>query len=301
MFRWCKRVFSDEGGNIAIIVALSMVAMLGTVAMVTDVGSTYMAKDKLINALDAGALAGAENLFQGQAAVTQAAQTYVANNGESVDQVVVNLTADTVDLYRTIQIPFYFAKVLGFTGITYQAHVQAAAGTLVSGTGFVPIGVQEQTFQFGQEYTLSDGAGEGEDGNYGFLALGGNGACVFEQNLMYGYSGTLTVGEQVETEPGVMKGPVEDAINYRLNLAPDAEFATANDQSPRVMLLPVIDSTGENGKSTVTIVGFAAFFLDGLQNSGGHQEIIGRFMQMVVPGEVGSGTNFGLYGVKLTQ
>lgn len=301
MFRWCKRVFSDEGGNIAIIVALSMVAMLGTVAMVTDVGSTYMAKDKLINALDAGALAGAENLFQGQAAATQAAQTYVANNGESVDQVVVNLTADTVDLYRTIQIPFYFAKVLGFTGITYQAHVQAAAGTLVSGTGFVPIGVQEQTFQFGQEYTLSDGAGEGEDGNYGFLALGGNGACVFEQNLMYGYSGTLTVGEQVETEPGVMKGPVEDAINYRLNLAPDAEFATANDQSPRVMLLPVIDSTGENGKSTVTIVGFAAFFLDGLQNSGGHQEIIGRFMQMVVPGEVGSGTNFGLYGVKLTQ
>ncbi len=301
MFRWIKKRLVNEAGNVSVIVTMFMIAMLGATALVTDVGSAYMAKNKLLNALDAGALAGIDNIFQGQAAAQSAAISYVNKNGESVDQVVVNTTADTVDLYRTIQIPFAFAKVLGFNSVTYQAHVQASAGTLVSGTGFVPIGVQEQNFVYGQTYTLSDGSGEGVDGNYGFLALGGTGACVFEQNLMYGYNGVLQVGEQVETEPGVMEGPVSTAISYRLNEGEDSTFSTATEDSPRVMLMPVIDSSSEHGRSEVTIVGFAAFYLDGLQGSGGHQEIIGRFMRMVVPGTVGQGMNFGLYSVKLTH
>ena len=301
MFHWMKKMITGASGNVAVIVTLAMVAMLGATALVTDVGSAYMAKDKLLNALDAGALAGVENIFQGQSAATAAAVSFVNTNGESVDQVVVNTTADTVDLYRTIRIPLAFAKVLGFSNVTYQAHVQATAGTLVSGTGFVPLGVQEQTFTYGQEYTLSASAGEGEDGNYGYLALGGNGACVFGQNLMYGYSGVLHVGDQVDTEPGVMAGPVANAINYRLQSSGSCSFATATENCPRVMLLPIISSGAENGRSLVTIVGFAAFYLDGLQGNGGHQEIVGRFMQMVVPGTVGQGMNFGLYGVKLTQ
>ena len=301
MLRWMKKFVKKESGNVAIIVTMSMVSMLGATALVTDVGSAYMAKDKLLNALDAGALAGAANIFQGQSAATSAAVSLVNQNGESVDQVVVNMAADTVDLYRTIQIPFAFAKVLGFSHVAYQAHVQAEAGTLVSGTGFVPIGVQEQNFVYGQEYTLSAGAGDGTNGNYGYLALGGTGACAFEQNLMYGYSGTLTVGEQVETEPGVMTGPVQSAINYRLSSAGNCEYSTATEDCPRVLLLPVVNTSNVCGRSLVTIVGFSAFYLDGLQDSGGHQEIVGRFLEMVVPGTVGQGTNFGLFGVKLTQ
>lgn len=301
MIRWLQKLMMSERGNVAVLVTLAMVSMLGATALVTDLGSAYMAKDRLLNALDAGALAGAAYILQGQSAATAAAVALVEQNGESVDRVVVNTVADTIDLYRTITIPFAFAKVLGFSSVSYQAHVQATAGTLVSGTGFVPIGVQQQSFVYGQEYTLSDGAGTGTDGNYGFLALGGTGACVFEQNLIDGYSGVLQVGEQVETEPGVMKGPVQSAIDDRLGEDDGSTFATATENSPRVMLMPVINSEGENGRSAVTIVGFAAFYLDGLQESGGHQEIVGRFMQMVVPGTVGQGTNFGLYGVKLTE
>ena len=301
MFRSFKKIFFEEKGNVAVIVTMFMVAMLGTTALVTDVGSAYMAKNKLLNALDAGALAGIDNIFQGQSAAQSAAISYVNKNGENVDQVVVNTSTDTVDLYRTIQIPFAFARVLGFNSVSYQAHVQASAGTLVSGTGFVPIGVEEQNFIYGQTYTLSDGAGEGVDGNYGYLALGGTGACVFEQNMMDGYSGELEVGEQVETEPGVMEGPVSTAISYRLKEGEDDSFTNATEDNPRVLLMPVINTGSEQGRSEVTIVGFAAFYLDGLQGSGGHEEIIGRFIKMVVPGTVGQGMNFGLYSVKLTH
>jgi hypothetical protein len=295
-----RDLLPKDDGNVAVIVALSMIAIIGITALVIDAGVIFMAKNKLLNALDAGALAGADVMFQGQASVTSTAESYVSQNGESVDRVIINNVSNTVDLYRTINIPLYFGGVFGVSSVPYTAHVQAKIGSLVSGSGFAPIDVQSQSFVYGQEYTLSYGAGSGSTGNYGYLALGGNGACVFRDNLMYGYAGSLSVGEQVETETGVMSGPVSDAVNYRINESGSCTFSDATDACPRVLVLPVTSSSSKCGKSTVTIDGFAAFYLDGVSGSGGHQEIEGRFLQMIVPGEVGSSTNYGLNGVRLS-
>jgi len=319
----------DESGNVAVLVALMMVILLGSTALVTDVGVEFAAKQKLWNALDAGALSGVEEIFNGAAAARSTAVQYVQKNGGSVSSINVNTATETITLDGQQNVPLYFARVLGYQSANISLQVQAQAGTLVSGTGIAPIAVAEQNFAYGQTYTLSIGAGQsgssenesdGSDGsskdsssggdgssdnqaygsgNYGYLALGAAGAQQFSQNLMYGYNGMLSVGEQVQTEPGDMSGPVSQAISYRLQQGQGWTFATAANGCPRVLLLPVVNTLNVNGKSSITIVGFAAFYLDGLQGSGGHQQIVGRFLQMVVPGTIGQGTNFGLYGGRL--
>ncbi|MHB1629237.1 MAG: pilus assembly protein TadG-related protein [Bacilli bacterium] len=361
----------DESGNVAVLVALMMVILLGSTALVTDVGVEFAAKQKLWNALDAGALSGVEEIFNGASAARSTAIQYVQQNGGTVSGVSVNTVTETITVDGQQTVPLYFARVLGYKSANIAIQVQAQAGTLVSGTGFAPIAVAEQNFAYGQTYMLSIGAGQSgnaggasggesegsggngggsedgssgngsagtsegsssegqgcvsgqtgssEDGssqdqsdggesscgqaygsgNYGFLALGGAGAQQFSQNLMVGYSGVLSVGQQVQTEPGDMSGPVSQAVSYRLQQGQGWTFATASNGCPRVILLPVVNTLDVNGKSGVTIVGFAAFYLDGLQGSGGHQQIVGRFLQMVVPGTIGQGTNFGLYGARL--
>ncbi len=291
----------EDTGNIAVFTALAMVVLLSAIALVTDIGVVFFEQTKLANALDAGALAGAQQLFAGTNVAQAAALSYVVQNHEQADNVVVNLAAGSVTVSRTQFVPLYFARVFGDTKATIAASSTASVGALQQGTGFVPLAVEQQNFSYGKSYALSQGAGEGSTGNYGFLALGGNGASTLEQNLMCGYGGTIAVGDSLPTETGVMDGPVRTAILYRLQQGVNDTFQTATETSPRMMLLPVIAGPWPNGKGTVTVVGFAAFYLDGLTYSGGHQQILGRFKQLVVPGIVGSSTEFGLYGVHLTH
>ena len=291
---------TDESGNVAIIVALALVALMGSLALVADVGGIYLSRERDVNALDAGALAGVAQIFSGTAAVTAAAQQYVAQNGGTVDRIVVNTASNTVDLYSTRTVPLDFARVFGASSASYTVHAQAEAGTLVSGSGFVPLAVVQQSFVFGQTYNLTTGPGEGSSGNYGLLQLGPPGAAEVEQNLLYGYSGALSVGDQVPTETGIAAGPVRDAIDQRMQEGEGSTFATATENSPRVMLLPVINALPEDGKKLVTIVGFAAFYLDGVTQMDGHSVVSGQFMKMIVPGTLGTGENFGLYTVRLS-
>ncbi len=291
----------DDTGNIAVFTALAMVVLLSAIALVTDVGVVFFEQTKLANALDAGALAGAEQFFAGTNAAQTAALSYVEQNHEQADHVDVNSVVGSVTVSRTQTVPLYFARVFGDTQAIISASSTASVGALQKGTGFVPLAVEQQNFTYGKSYSLSQGAGVGSTGNYGFLALGGNGASTLEQNLMYGYPGTIAVGDSLTTETGVMDGPVRTAILYRLQQGVADSFQTATETSPRMMLLPVIAGPWPDGKGTVTVIGFAAFYIDGLTSSGGHQQIVGRFKQLVVPGIVGSSTEFGLYGVHLTH
>ncbi len=52
--------------------------------------------------------------------------------------------------------------------------------------------------------------GDGASGNYGFLDY--KPSNMFSEYLQWGFDGSLTVGQVVETYPGVSTGQVSDAI-----------------------------------------------------------------------------------------
>lgn len=295
-----------DSGNVTLLVALMMVVLCGFGAVVLDVGSLFVQKQNLQAGADAGALAGADELLAGASPAANAAyQICSANDTAGTYSVAADVASESVTVTANQPVPLWFAKIWGDTQTTVHATAKAQLGTLTSAVGIVPIAVVNQTFVYGQEYTLSDGAGNGQQGNYGFLDLSGNGANGVETDIENGYTFALHVGEQVPTKPGVMSGPVSTAIDYRMNEAADNpnwnNFSTVTSDSPRILYLPVVDTLDVNGKKDVTILGFAAFFLDGLSGNGGNQEILGRFLQIVRPGQIGSGTNYGTYSVHLTN
>ncbi len=294
-----------EQGSVLPLVAMMIVAVFGMASLVLDLGALYISKQHLQGAVDAGALAGADALLQGSGVASATANQIAMGNVQGASyQISVDTDTNTVTVAGSQTVPLWFAHAFGTT--TGQVHAEATAqiGTLTGGTGIVPIGVPDQTLVYGQELYLTDGAGQGQSGNYGFLDFSGLGANGLEYDIENGYDFQLNVGEQVSTKPGVMTGPIQTAIDYRLTEAADDancnSFQTAGSNCPRVMYLPIVNTLDVSGKKDVTIVGFAAFYLEGLVGDGGHQQILGRFIQMVRPGTMGTGQNYGTYSVKLT-
>ncbi len=296
----------DEEGSILPLVALMIVVILGMASLVLDIGTMYINKQRLQGAADFGALAGADQLLQGAGPATQTALNQSAqNNADGSFSVSVDTSGDAVTVSGVETDALWFARIFGQATGQVHAYATAQIGTLTSATGIVPIGVASQTLVYGQEVNLSDGAGDGQSGNYGFLDFSGQGANGLETDIENGFDFPLSVGEQVSTKPGIMSGPVSTAVNYRLaqaqSCADCSSFQTAQSDCPRVMYLPIVNTLDVSGKKDVTILGFAAFYLEGLVGDGGHQQIVGRFIQMVRPGTIGIGQNYGTYGVKLTQ
>ncbi|MBP2626277.1 MAG: hypothetical protein H6Q68_988 [Firmicutes bacterium] len=298
------RLLREEKGAAIVIVALSMTVMMGFAALIVDVGNMYLNKTRLVNMADAAALAGVQDLPGDPQSAVDSAYSYAAQNGMDGDVVGVSIsnnnTVLTVNANRTV--PFFFGKVFEMISANVGARAVAAIRPITGASGVVPFGVAKQQFIYGQTYTLKEGGGSGYSGNFGALALGGSGSPVYQNNIKKGYSKQLHIGDWVSTETGNMSGPTSEGVDYRMALDPAATFETKGEGSPRILIVPVIDSLDVNGRSDVLIVGFAAFFLEGVGESGNDNYVTGKFMQMVIPGDISTEvTGYGLYGSTLIQ
>ena len=69
---------SRQSGAVMIVFGLSLAILIGFLALVVDLGRTYVVRTELQNAADAAALAGAKDLNQTSAGVTSAVATAIA-------------------------------------------------------------------------------------------------------------------------------------------------------------------------------------------------------------------------------
>lgn len=297
-------LFREQKGSIAVLTAISLSALVGFSAIVIDIGILYMNRSQLINMADAAALAGVQELPGRSDAAQAVAADYAARNGKAGDTVETelanNYTEITVSASRDVTL--FFSRIFNSqTSKLISASATAAVRPMSSVNGAVPFGVVKQDFIFGLPYTLKEG--DGDNGNYGGLALGGNGANTYRYNIKYGYDGKLHVGQWVPTEPGNMSGPTNQGVNYRISQDPGATFETVSKDSPRIVMVPVLDHLNVNGRGDVQIVGFAAFFLEGTGGSGSDSYVTGKFMQLVAAGDVTSdpAADYGLYSAMLVK
>ena len=135
------RIRHDESGQVLVLAALCLTALLGFVALATDVGLLFRAKRNLQIAADAAASAGAldylynaSNSSEIAAASAAAAQNGVTN-GSGGAVVTVNVpplygyhkTAGYVEVIITQPNPTFFMRVFNFNSVTVAA--RAVAGT----------------------------------------------------------------------------------------------------------------------------------------------------------------------------
>ena len=81
--------FFDDSGQGLILPALLLPLLLGAAALAVDVGAAYAASARLQSAVDAGALAGATALSNGQSATTEASMI-VSQNDPSASHITVS-------------------------------------------------------------------------------------------------------------------------------------------------------------------------------------------------------------------
>ncbi|MDI6631021.1 MAG: pilus assembly protein TadG-related protein [Thermoanaerobacteraceae bacterium] len=297
----------DERGTVLVLVAAALVVLLGFGALTIDVGLLFLNRERLVNAADAAALAGVQFLPGDPVSAANTALYYALQNGIEPGEVTVNVSGDgrTITVSTARQVSFFLAPVLGFADTGVSAEAKARVGGVEAVWGAAPLGILEQTLEFGELYTLKVGGGCGEQGNFGALALGGHGAGNFEDNLRDGYDGWLEIGDVIETETGNMSGPTKRAIEDRISGHEGCTFDNYCQNCPRLIYVPVYRDLGEKeqGRHEVEIVGFAAFFLDGVvPGQGQESKVRGYFVEKLSSAAQGlNGTDFGLRTAKLIE
>jgi len=293
-----------------------MVVILGITGMVIDLGNLMLERQKLSDAVDSAALSGAQELMNDEEQARDMAYMYANENGVVSPSISIDMANKKIAVTGKRMVPFYFAKILGFDHTTAEATATAQIKPLSGAKGIVPLSVVAPNpnatnygFQLGAVYMLKYDPKGASNGNFGPLALGGTGASNYEHNLLNGYENQLTINSEVKTETGNMSGPTQRAIQQRLNLdAYDSgcqtyDLAQKNRNCKRVVYVPVIDSLNLNGRGTVNIIGFVAFYIETVGGNGNQSIITGRFMKSIYSGDWdNSNTNdSGLYAVKLVK
>ncbi|HHW09077.1 MAG TPA: hypothetical protein GXX29_03780 [Firmicutes bacterium] len=297
-----------DKGNVVMMAALVMVVVLGFLALGLDLGLVLVNRAALLRAADAAALAGASKLPTGVLAAEAEAKNYGQLNGllESEMAVTAVLADQNVQVTAYREVDLYFARILGIQKVPVSVQSKAQVSVVTGINNIVPFGIINRDFVYGEQYKLKEGAQPGDGvykGNFGPLALGGTGADIYFQNIKYGYKGWLRVGDQVLTETGNMSGKTADGIAYRIK---NADPAICNFENPRwdcsrVVVVPVIDGYKEGGRHLVTIVGFAAFYLEGTTRSGADNYVLGRFLEMMSDAEGGDSEYYGLRTCRLIE
>ncbi|WP_105617247.1 pilus assembly protein TadG-related protein [Vallitalea okinawensis] len=294
---------SDEQGNVAIILCIVIAVLFGFMAYVMDIGMVYSERMQLSNAIDSAVLAAALELPKDRAKAMDIAEQYLVSNNVSLTEANIVISEDdqSIEITTVRDVEHFFAPVLGIEDSTINLRAKAIVGPVKSVTGGIrPFAIELFEYSYGDEVTLKEGAGGGYHGNYGAVALGGRGACVFKKNSLYGYEGTISIGDEIDTEPGNMSGAVKSIQNY-INADPYS-FENFERDSRRIWTVPIVDSLDVNGRKEVTVIGFAQVFVEDIKKKSGKMEIDGRFMQYVANGEVDKNAmDTGTYAVKLDK
>jgi hypothetical protein len=260
-----------ERGGIAVIVAISMVVLLGFAAISIDVARLYSERAQLQNGSDAAALMIARACATGAPVAECAAipsanvRTLVSGNAvdglSNVDSIAVDKVSRTVRVTTGAKetgsssnsVTMFFARVLGIQSAHVLASSSVQWGTPVKGIMALPLAVAECKFdlslssQAATEQILEFGSGCGRvPGGFGWIASTGT-KCGL----------TISVGQESNAATWFSSDPGASPPSR----CSAEDLSQMNNQT---VLLPLYDkATGTGANAGYFVKGFAAFHVTG--------------------------------------
>lgn len=292
----------NNKGNITVIFCIAVTAIFGFTAFVTDIGLIYAEKINLSNAIDSAALAAALELPNNDEKATAVAIEYLQKNKVDPNKAAIIISEDhkSIQINEEKDVKHLFAQIIGIKSSKVKASTKAIIAPARAASGLRPFAVVKYDFAYGERVTLKAAAGDGYDGNYGAVVLGGQGANVFLANALYGYKGTVSVGDYINTEPGNMAGACSQIQSY-INTE-NSTFDNYPRNSIRLWTLPLVNTLTVSGQKSVQVVGFAKFYVEYVSGQTGKVEISGRFVRYVSNGPIDMNLDdTGVYGAKLSN
>jgi Flp pilus assembly protein TadG len=319
---------SGEGGQAAIVMALTSTVLVGSAALTLDVGMIVVEKRQMQTAADAAVLAAARYLpattsARETAAIDEAIEIASANGyaitQENIEFSSTSATNDTITIHFEVTRALSLAPVLGIDTATPAVSAVAQVGTIGGGTGAMPFGIEDQSLVFGSSYCLKLGTGNCGGANKGnFHALdiddtGNSSASQYEEKIRNGSSTKVQIGDIRPVNTGNMAGPTRQGVGCQGNNGritgntqsfedvvrqnADGTVTILDWDSPRLVLVPIVDF---DGNVSAEVLGFAGFFIEGCS---GNDSIVGRFIQVVRPNvdwtPITGDNNFGGRSVRL--
>ena len=279
-FNGIKNKFTGEKGQIAVIAALILFAVMGMLVFVIDVGSVYQTRRDLQTIADSAVLAGVQELPENPALAVQIAVNYAALNNFNISSsdVIISATYVNNDTITVTAVnpntKLYFAGIFGQNSATVGANAKAIIGSPSEVKGVVPWGFEDNNYTPGEEYTLKYGSPPAPGpGNFGALAIDGNGASVYRSTIINGATTPLSVGMWMDPQTGNVSGPTSQGTGDRIYNQLNNQFDTFSQLAENVgivyklkkgdsqfIIVPWVTSFG-NGNQPVQILGFLQFVI----------------------------------------
>lgn len=294
----------NEGGQAAVLTVLFMVALLGAVAMVLDVGSWFREQRDTQSAADAAALAAAQALPETPSEAEVLAAEYLGANGGGTPELTFSSTRlanDTISVKVTRQAPGVFAKLFGIDSVRVHGKASARAGAPDRARWAAPVGVdvKHPMLQckplpcFNTPTTLDlEKVGPGAfrlinlDGS-----RGGTGPPILADWITRGYDGLMPIGWYF-SDPGA---------KFNSSHVKGAMGAKIGDE----LLFPVYDQTRGNGANfEYHVIGWVGFVIESFSGKGNKGTIDGQFVRVVWEGiqsETGGADDFGVRAIELVE
>jgi hypothetical protein len=294
----------NERGQATALTVIFLLALMGAVAMVLDVGSWFREQRDSQSTADASALAAAQALPESTGTASALASEYLAKNGGGA--AVVSFSSefvpnDTVTVTVERDAPGMFARFFGIDSVEVHAKASARSGTLSEARYAAPIAVDIEhpllkctPLPCFNEATTLDLQKVGP-GAFRLLNLdgskGGTGGKISADWILRGFDGYMPLG-WYGSDPGA-------AFN-------DSKFKSAlNVRVGDELLFPVYDQTkGQGSNFEYHVIGWVGFVVSGFKGQGNKGTVDGHFVRVVWEGiqsESGTEEDFGVRGIQLVD
>ncbi|KIL38368.1 hypothetical protein SD70_26880 [Gordoniibacillus kamchatkensis] len=300
-----KARIHDETGSALPLAGLTLFALLAAAAIALDGGAVFAARSHLQKTANAAVLSGATELTHTSSAVSAVIQTILRDHNEAA-----SLQSSSIQLGQTVrvklskQVPLDFAGVLGRSAVTVEAEAAAQIAPMGGATGVAPLGIDDSIqLEYGKDYQLKVDQTGVSAGNFGILALGGNGAKTYEYNLMHGYGNEVDVGDIIDTQTGNIAGYTRSGVQYRIDQSPYPPGDTSHPDDPRIILVPTYKpyDYSSNQLKHIQVTGFAYFYISAPMSSK-DTSITGQFIKKTGAGSIKPGAlDKGAYAIRLIE
>ncbi len=303
--KWFAHLANNSGSVMVIFAAFLFVA-LGFSTLVIDLGALRLEKSRLVNAVDAAALAAVRELPDTQKAEL-VAREYTGVNGVTSTETIVTFDNEqgTITVKATRERNLIFGQILGINTGRVSAEATAAAGNLGSMRGVLPIGLKKDYYinslNAGDGISIVNKSGLGDPGkdfgpgNWGFIYLATNLSTQDQLDYMKnGFSGPISVGKTVTTDTG------SNLLSTSSSLWNTLDKYIANKE---VVYIPILDAPVGSGSMDGKVVGFAGIVITGYTKNASSSIIKARINPVEVDTVPGTwhpdAGNFGLQYIAL--
>jgi hypothetical protein len=297
----------SQSGQVLVLLAFGLVALIGMAGVVVDGGRSYADQRSLEAAAEAGAHAGAylmEKSWNGEAGnfgsltgaqVVATAQAFAGYNGWNstdawyMDYVKPDRTTHVATLDNTVRGVLVqvskpqsatFTRVLGFKLYSVFARATAMFGAALL-AGALPLAIDDGCTVPPQTYDTNVGAqpagGGGSFGTCNFATIippgcvAGDSVC-FQNAMAKGMNPPTQLGPPYKVnsfDVAVLSAQTAAALQARIDSRPGETCTNFKSPSPRVVWIPVVAGGFGGVGSTVNFIRYKAWFLTSITGNSG--------------------------------